>query len=55
MKHIRTIHVLGLICIADLIFGSQGFFTILILFGYGIYRLEKCPDCDEVKEPNKYL
>lgn len=53
MKHIKTIHVLGIICVADLIWASHGFFTILILVGYGIYRLEKCPDCSDVKEPEK--
>lgn len=49
MKHIKSIHVIGLICIADLIFASHGFFAIIVLVGYGIYRLEKCEDCPEQK------
>lgn len=47
MKHIKSIHVVGLICIADLIFASHGFFCLVIIVGYGVYRLEKCEDCPE--------
>lgn len=50
MKHIKSIHVIGVLCLADLIFASQGFFTVLMLAGYGVYRLEKCPDCPECPE-----
>lgn len=49
MKNIRTIHVLGVICIVDLIFGSHGVVTFGILVGYAIYRIEK----KEEKEPEK--
>lgn len=51
MKHIRTIHVLGVICVVDLFFGSGGVVTFGILGGYAAYRLEKR---EEEKKPEPY-
>jgi hypothetical protein len=45
--HIKSRYIICILCVADLIFGSHGFFAVLIIVGYGMYRLYKCPECKE--------